>query len=112
MFDHFLNASTACVAYFVFIVSTLRYRDRQSTATKRYLTSQLFFARLSTCAKSNDQISLISFTITLSQGNCIRIKRYFVKEGVVSKKNLTFANNSLLCFCNCFELPKDARHLE
>ena len=40
--------------------------------------------RLSTNAISNDQISLISFTITLNLGNCTRCERYFV-SGLVSK---------------------------
>ena len=35
-----------------------------------------------------------------------------MNDGLVSKKDLTFANDSLLCFCNRFELPNDAGPLE
>ena len=46
---------------------------------------RLYFANLPTCAKSRDQISLMSFTKTLSLGNFNRIEWYFVKDGFVSK---------------------------
>ena len=92
----FLNASAASVAYFVFNGSTPKHIDKQSTTTRRYFILRLYFANLSTCAKSRDQISLLSFTKTLCLGNFNRIKRYFVKDGFVSKQDWTLPIGSLL----------------
>ena len=66
---------------------------------------RLYFASLSTCAKSNDQISFMSITKTLSLGKFNRIERYFVKDGFVSKEDYTLPNSSLLWVCKLFVLP-------
>ena len=96
VFDHFLMASSASVAYFVFIGSTRKYLDKRSTATNKYLTLRLYFDSFSTWAESNDQISLIAFKNSFSLGNFNQIERYFVKEGFVSKYDCTLPESSLL----------------
>ena len=92
----FLKAAAVSVAHFVFSGSNLRYLDRQSTATRRYFTPLLYFASLSTNARSTDQISFRSLTITLSLGNVRRRERYFVKDGFISKYIFTFLINFLI----------------
>ena len=81
----FLKASAVSVAYFVFSGSTLRYLDKESTATRRFFTPLFYFASLSTTARSMDQISFRSLTIILSLGNLRRRERYLVKDVFVSR---------------------------
>ena len=71
----FWNAPAVSVAFFVFKGSTRKYLDGQSTATKIHFMLRLYFASLSTCVKSNDQISIMSFTKTLSLGILIELNR-------------------------------------
>ena len=104
----FLKASAVSVAYFVFSGSTLRYLERQSTATRRYFTPRLYFASLSTNARSTEQISFRSLTITLSLGNLRLRERYLAKDGFVSKYIFTFFIDNLLKFCSLFAFPNDA----
>ena len=83
MLDHLFEGLCCLVAYFVFSDSTLRYLDKQSTATSRYFTPQFYFVNLSTYARSTSQISFIALTTTLSLGNPRRRERYLVKDGFV-----------------------------
>ena len=104
----FLKASAVSVAYFGFSGSTLRYLERQSTATTRCFTTRFYFAILSTSARSTDQISYRSLTITLSLGNLRRRERYLVKDGFLSRYIFAFFIDNLLKFCSLFAFPKDA----
>ena len=87
----FLKTSAVSVAYFVFSGSTMRYLERQPTATRRYFTPRLYSASLSTNARSTDQISFRSLRITLSVGNLRRREQYLVKDGFVSRYLFTFS---------------------
>ena len=50
----------------------------------------------------------MSFTITISLGNRKRIGRYVVKDGLVSKYDLTLPNDNLLWVFYGVEFPNDA----
>ena len=105
MLDHLFEGLCCLVAYFVFSDSTLRYLDKQSTATSRYFTPQFYFVNLSTYARSTSQISFIALTTTLSLGNPRRRERYLVKDGFVYR--YIFFIDILLKFCSLFALSND-----
>ena len=82
IFDIFLKTLAVSVAYFVFKRFTRKCLDIQSAATHRYFMLRLYFdsCYMSTCVKSNDQISFMSFTKIFSLWNFIIIERYYVKD--------------------------------
>ena len=79
-----LKISAVSVACFVLNGCTRRYLDRQSTETRRYFESRLYFANLSTKARSTNKTSFRSLTLNLSFANLRRRKRYLVKDVFVS----------------------------
>ena len=86
----FLKSSAVSLAYFAFSGSTLRYLDRQSTSTRTYFTPLLYFACLSTNARSTDQISFRSLKIILRLGIVRRRDRYLVGDDFISRYTFVF----------------------
>ena len=103
-----LKSFMVSVAYFILRGSTLRYRGRQSTATRRYFKPRLYLASLSKNARSTDQNSYRCFTFTLCLENLRPRERYLVKDGFVSKYICTFFVDNFLMFCSLFAFPNDA----
>ena len=108
----FLNASAVAVAYFDFNFCTRRYRDIQSTATRRYLKSLLFFASLSTYLNQLTIFRLCHRLLLLTQVFFRRTDRYFVYACSECNKCLTFRRGSLVSSFKFFTFPNRAAPLD
>ena len=108
LIDHLFERFDSVFAYKAFIGCTLRYRDKTSTATSKYLTPLLCCATLSIYATSTDQISFILYATAFSLGKLFLNCSYFVYGAFDWRYWTTLDLGKPLVFFKLAMLPKAA----